>query len=220
MKVGRIMDSGRGIFAASGIGALLKGVSSVTLLAIAGVVSMTACGSKKSDTPAPKPAAAVVQPSASPAPATSTEKQTQTGAADSTNAVQQSGQAAGSTATGSSGTAAQPAQNNATTVVKVESNQPAQSTITATNNTQTNALNGLLGGAATSFLTHSILKDNPQLATALTTCLFTLGAGLVDSNSILASLQKVTGGTPSANGTAQNTQSAALTGCLTNLVKK
>ena len=219
MKLGRDMDSGRGIFASGGIRAQLTSVHAVTFFAIAVVASVTACGSKKSDTPAPKPAAAVVQPSASPAPAAVTEKQKQTGAADSTNAVQQSGQAAGSTATGSSGTAAQPAQSNATTVVKVDSTQPAQSTITAGNTTQATVLNGLLAGAGSNVLTQSILKDNPQLATSLTTCLFTLGLGLMDSNSILASLQKVTGGTASVNGTTQNTQSAALTGCLTSLVK-
>jgi hypothetical protein len=215
MKVVRNLDSVRGIFAASGIGTLLTNASAVTLIAVAVSASVSACGSKKGDTPAPKPAAST-QPSTSPAPAADTEKQKQTGAADSTNAVQQSGQAAGSTATGSSGAAAQPAQSNATTVVKVDSTQPAQSTITAGNTTQASVLNGLLAGAGSNVLTQSILKDNPQLATSLTTCLFTLGLGVMDSNSILASLQKVTGG---VNGTTQNTQSAALTGCLKSLVK-
>jgi hypothetical protein len=213
MKLGRDLQAS-GIFLGFGNSAQLIRHSVVSCVAVAFLSSVTACGSKKSDTPAPKPAASS-QPSTSPAPAADTEKQKQTGAADSSKGLQQSGQAAGSTAM-----SGQAGQGNNVSVVKVDSNQPVQSAITAGNNSQANALNGLLAGAGISLLTQSLLKDNPQLATALTTCLFTLGLGLIDSNSILASLQKVTGSTTATGGTTQNTQSAALTGCLTNLVKK
>jgi hypothetical protein len=211
MKAGRGLDSGRGVFASSGIGAQLTNVPAVTLSAVAVLASVTACGSKKGDTPAPKPAASASP--ASPAPSAAPEKK-QTTATDENKGLQQSGQAVGTTTA-----SGQSAQSNAPSVAKVDSTQPAQSTITAGNNTQATVLSGILGSVGGNVLTQSILKDNPQLSTALTTCLLTMGLGLMDSNSILASLQKVTGSVTPVGGTTQNTQSAALTGCLTKLIK-
>lgn len=213
----RNLKCGLGLDSLCGNVVQLLRASIVPVLVMAVTAGMSACGKARETSPAQSTPA----PSTQPAPATSPSpavRQIQSTDMGSNKESGKSDQVVGVNPTGAV-TEVKVVTNGTTTIVKANSSPAPQGTITASNAAQGNLLNGILAGAGSNLLTQTLLKDNPKLATALTSCLFTLGLGLMDSNSILASIQKVTGTTVISNGTTQNTQITALTGCLTNLVK-